>query len=116
MKTSPESPHLIGLYKDQVKRIRRKKGDGSAIIRSAIIRFEAGEIHIQKTANRKKAQIVYISMRNRPTYTDAEIRGILDAHFRAKMFRKEIKAADAAIAEMLRQYSGVEYIAERPQE
>lgn len=106
----------IGLHPDQAERLRRHPGDGAAIIKTAIIRYKRGEILLQNARKKEKAHFVYIHIRKRPPFSDSEIRRILDAHFAAPMFAKEIAAADREIAEMLRQYSGVEFIEEKPQE
>ena len=95
----------ISLRLDQVERMRKSSAPMSAIIASAVYRFEHHEFLVEKTATKRASRntgnFVSIHIRNRPDYSDAKIRAILDAHFaKPRDYSREIARLERDIAQL----------------
>lgn len=92
----------IGLWRDQIERMKKNRAPLSAQIYAAVRRFERGEILPQNAVpEEKRGCVVSLHLRKRPDYPDAMIRNIIDAHFRTPVDHgKEIEKLEDEISAM----------------
>ena len=76
----------VRLRKDQIERLK-KSGNGSAVIRHALMRYKRGDFVIPETKQEKFGKDllqVYPLYKDIPDFEDWQIRAILDKHFSIK--------------------------------